>query len=422
MRPLRYTVAADRRSTCILDAAGVAFMGHFEFWPHYELVTASQYICFVPLITTWALLPEIKAPVDNNHHIFSLIHDHILKAAAEGRCLLVFDSSCEGDPFMNKAYHSLHTWLQENNIPFRNVLIVNQNRVLADQYQKQIGDGVRISHYDYFIKLLLNVFRLNNSEFASQMAFSADSIRFREREAEQTIFLCLNGVPRPHRIVMVAALLAKGILTDTTWSMLGPASKKLEPSEEAAKQLRTALGLNWVTDQDIHAICSEMPRVLSGEEQFIHNIRDSTQLALSINPVLFEHGFASIVTETEFSDGAVIRISEKALKPLAMGHPLILFGNPFSLRLLRELGFSTFGSLFDESYDTILNPAARFEAVVESITRCRELFRGASEEFSEAIRRICDHNISIARYGAASAYEESIERRLLNDILGWAET
>jgi hypothetical protein len=412
-----YTVAADQPSTSLLDSAGPTFRSYFKFVPHYELVNASRYICFVPLITTWALLPEVNAPIAPNHHIFSLIHDHIIKAAAEERCLLILDTSSEGDPLIEKAYRELHSWLAFNHIPDSAVLLVNQNRTLGEQYGRLIGGNLRFGYYDSFVKRLLNVFSLNDNSFEERMGFSRNLIHYRDLSDTQKAFLYLNGAPRSHRIVVAAALLAKGILADATWSMLGTLSNKLQPSGPAAKQLRAELRLDWVGDDYIDAILSQMPKLISGEAAFMKTIRGSDQLALLINPDLFNLGFASIVTETEFSSGTVNRISEITLKPIMMGHPIILFGNPFSLKLLRDFGFNTFDTLIDEAYDSITDPGSRVEAAVKAILSFQASLQNDNTALSKAIGEVCIKNIYHAQNTAARAYEESVESVLLHEIL-----
>ena len=60
------------------------------------------------------------------------------------------------------------------------------------------------------------------------------------------------------------------------------------------------------------------------------------------------------------------RFTEKLVKPLASCNPFILFGNAHVLAALRRMGFETFGDVFDESYDSIADPVARFDAAYRS--------------------------------------------------------
>jgi hypothetical protein len=60
-----------------------------------------------------------------------------------------------------------------------------------------------------------------------------------------------------------------------------------------------------------------------------------------------------------------IFITEKTYKPIYMCQPFIIFGNPHSLKKLKEYGFKTFDKWWDESYDEELNLNVRFEKIIK---------------------------------------------------------
>ncbi len=126
-----------------------------------------------------------------------------------------------------------------------------------------------------------------------------------------------------------------------------------------------------------------------------------------------------MVTETDFSD-RLHRITEKPFKPLLCLHPFIVLGSRGSLRLIRDYGFKTFPSLFDEGYDEERDPLARFEAVYEQVGRlCRmdeaELAR-ASDDAAEAM-------VFNAWWGLAelpALFRERIDAVLVDRLIGLA--
>jgi hypothetical protein len=79
-----------------------------------------------------------------------------------------------------------------------------------------------------------------------------------------------------------------------------------------------------------------------------------------------------VVLETLFDDQRQ-QLTEKAIRPLAAGCPFILVSTPGSLQYLRDYGFQTFSGLIDETYDTIVDPKARLEAIVAEMKRISEL-------------------------------------------------
>jgi hypothetical protein len=88
----------------------------------------------------------------------------------------------------------------------------------------------------------------------------------------------------------------------------------------------------------------------------------------SIPESLYGNTFFSIVSETEMI-GRRHRFTEKTLKPFSSYHPFVLFGNPFSLEAVRELGFETFHTHIDESYDALTHPKDRFDAAFSEVIR-----------------------------------------------------
>jgi hypothetical protein len=77
----------------------------------------------------------------------------------------------------------------------------------------------------------------------------------------------------------------------------------------------------------------------------------------------------SIVLETLFdADGSGgTFLTEKTFKCLKHGHPFVLLAPPGSLATLRSMGYRTFDSVIDTSYDGITDNTDRYLAVMRTI-------------------------------------------------------
>ena len=79
----------------------------------------------------------------------------------------------------------------------------------------------------------------------------------------------------------------------------------------------------------------------------------------------------SIILETHFdadqSSGTFL--TEKTFKAIKHGHPFVLLAPAGSLSVLRELGYRTFDSLIDNTYDSIEDNTQRYLAVKNTITQ-----------------------------------------------------
>lgn len=80
------------------------------------------------------------------------------------------------------------------------------------------------------------------------------------------------------------------------------------------------------------------------------------------------NSYLHIVSETYFENTSTqMFFSEKIYKPIVFLQPFILFGQTNSLKYLKELGFKTFSSFIDESYDDIKDDHQRFYAALNSV-------------------------------------------------------
>ena len=99
------------------------------------------------------------------------------------------------------------------------------------------------------------------------------------------------------------------------------------------------------------------------EDYFPESIADSNYSAdFDLND--YNATDIEIVLETLFDDDR-IHLTEKSLRPIAVGQPFVIAGTHGSLEYLRNYGFKTFDAIWDETYDTILNPDDRLIAICQ---------------------------------------------------------
>lgn len=126
----------------------------------------------------------------------------------------------------------------------------------------------------------------------------------------------------------------------------------------------------------------------------------------------YDHYDWEVVLETLFDDGR-IHLTEKTLRPLACGQPFLLLAPHGSLQYLRSYGFRTFHSIIDETYDTIVDPYQRMQAVIaqmQIITRWTDQQRASN---MTAVQEIVDHN---RQRFFSSAFAHDIEQELRDNL------
>ena len=153
-------------------------------------------------------------------------------------------------------------------------------------------------------------------------------------------FLYLNKQPRSHRVKLYKKLIENKVLNNSLYSFT---------DHENPVKLDSRYELPW--------IASEQRYPIYGFDQDIYE-----------KP--YNETGCSIVSETNDNDTDVF-MTEKIWKPIIAGQIFIVHGNYQYLKKLRELGFKTFESVFDESYDDIQDPDKRIDALAELIQKLK---------------------------------------------------
>jgi len=97
----------------------------------------------------------------------------------------------------------------------------------------------------------------------------------------------------------------------------------------------------------------------------------------------------SIVAETNAENDWVF-FTEKIVKPILGRRLFIVLGNRYYLQALRDLGFKTFDSIIDESYDN-----AEFSRPEVAMVQLDWLCSQPQAEVLAKIKPICDHNYNV---------------------------
>jgi len=118
-------------------------------------------------------------------------------------------------------------------------------------------------------------------------------------------------------------------------------------------------------------LAEQQPRVndfIQAGPFFVDELSSDERNNYAVTPIeLYEDSYFNIVLETfidvDSSEGQFI--TEKTLKPILHCQPFICVAEHQHLKHLRELGYATFGHIWDESYDEIEDTNERFRAVMK---------------------------------------------------------
>ena len=151
---------------------------------------------------------------------------------------------------------------------------------------------------------------------------------------------------------------------------------------------------------------------LSGlADYFPINTHDSTASA-DYNNDDYSCTAIEVVLETLFDDTR-LHLTEKTLRPIACGRPFILMATYGSLQYLKDYGFQTFDGIIDETYDTIIDPRKRLNAVVQEMSRISSLNRSEKYILWKRLYDIAKFN---QRLFFSEDWQQSIHREFSTNL------
>lgn len=172
--------------------------------------------------------------------------------------------------------------------------------------------------------------------------------------ARQYKFTALNRLHKSWRAYVMADLHKHGLLDRSIWSyntdMIMDSADSDNPLDSAAVQ-------GWV--DTVQNFLSRGPYFCDGTDADAHN--DHTL----VNAALYTQSSCHIVFETlmdaDGSGGSFL--TEKTYKCIKYAQPFVIVGTSGSLAQLRQDGYRTFDSVWDNSYDDIVDNTQRYLAI-----------------------------------------------------------
>lgn len=231
-------------------------------------------------------------------------------------------------------------------------------------------------------------------------------------------FLFLNGRARPHRKYLYEHLRRLGLLDQALWTMLdgrGTSNRVLQIPQGDQDLMTTNSEIRPLPDQyEVDRYRGQRPQSPKNPHQFIkHELFNNEWGDIYLDSAPYKDSYFSLVSETVFETHNSFR-TEKIAKPLAIGHPWICATNAGFYRGMRDLGFQTFHTLIDESFDSIDSAQDRMDRIIQVV---QDLCSHDLDSFVHESRSICKYNqqhlrefIQRERSGFAARFQEFITR------------
>ena len=196
-------------------------------------------------------------------------------------------------------------------------------------------------------------------------------------------FTVLNRLHKSWRATAMADLKRNAVLENSYWSYCETGNLDLDNPIEAD----SIPGLRTATEQFL----AHAPYVSDNLDQSQRNNH-----AL-LEPKYHTNSYCNIVMETHFdadqSGGTFL--TEKTFKPIKHGQLFFVAGPAGSLAALRQLGYRTFDSVFDTTYDTVVDNTQRWLrlklAIMQAKLRIADHFKKAQADIEHNQQLFVSH-------------------------------
>ncbi len=306
----------------------------------------------------------------------------------------------------------------------KNDIIVITSNMISDDFKKSminngiIEDNFTIFPYNYFQhNLWFTNCRVLDEHCVQEMRNKFNECLLSNKNFQKTKhFLCFNRISKLHRIVIFAELMTNESLIDKSIVSLGSSQNEFTTHF-------SAMVYQGLSDSYKH----DKKRLLKFYENYdstksyVYDCDDPHRnKASDLNIEAHSSTFLNIITES-LIDTASVFYSEKTFKPMACAQPFIMYGNPFSLKKLKEYGFKTFDKWWDESYDNELDFAVRTEKIIDVLKEIASWDFEKCYQVTQEMEEILIHNFNLMvsdvevlkLYNLLSDYENKKLNKLL---------
>lgn len=267
--------------------------------------------------------------------------------------------------YYTKNLLGIYNYIKDKyNIPEKKILFLGGNLKLKEEAKKLNLPERNFLGIDIFQTASQKYYHTHNKTFDKK------GLKEQLNRPKEKQFVLRNGCARPHRVFLASYLQSTGLLDQAHFSWLdfyGHSSIYLD--KLLFKDIMsnfTSRNLNFetlygsykkITDNSPHIL--DIPPEKGGptgaQSNFDMNFTFSS--------------YFSLVAETlydENSDGVQF-ITEKVYQCFSYYHPFLLAACPGTYEYLHKNGFQTYPEIFDESFDSIVDPKLRMDKILDNI-------------------------------------------------------
>ena len=350
--------------------------------------------------------PPHTAPPDIEF-VLKDFSDEMIDAINSGQCNLVINDAREGYPWLAEDVNEFHLLLMQYNIDITKVIVLTASWSYVYHTMP-----FRMVYFPYF-------------ECLTRVE-SIDTDILRLPDAKKFLFLSRNT--QASRFEFLFQMHSNNLLKEFNYSY----QSKVEGFENNGKSniyishdfdyyknfevVNHLYPFKWGSDHVEFAkktpfFYDTLVTIGQQPSSSLLELEQSSRSSSTVeeNPLQHrEENYIYVVGETVFDDGGGYSgflpnmkggghrdVSEKTWKPIGLKMPFILLNQPYALKRLRDIGYRTFHTIWDESYDDICDVEERMKAIVDLIISLNN-----RKDFIEMINscdEIVEHNFKMLK-------------------------
>lgn len=201
--------------------------------------------------------------------------------------------------------------------------------------------------------------------------------------------LCKNRTLRINKLEALGELHDRGLLTDSSFTIgiVHPNIRFRKHHNSLTYKVLDFLETYNIDLDNFESIQLENdavygPEIKNDRYLFFTQKNWYEKTKISVVNETFYYDYDPLFLFNEYHDKKV-HLTEKTWKAIVFGHPFIMVGEERSLQVIQELGFKTFDTVIDESYD--LEPdSTRMNSAIDQVSRLVSLYH--SNEVQEIVK------------------------------------
>jgi hypothetical protein len=300
---------------------------------------------------------------------------------------LVIDLSQEGEiDFIQQIYDVIKLF----KIPPKQIIFVCSSPDYKDEVLRIFRDEPIC--LEWFMYFELDQKRIFTSDIANNK-LDYDYPNPLKSSTFDKVYLNLNRRWKSHREALITLLYDKKVL-DKGYNSFSGKDFKIKFNEDISEKDDYASMYEDFNTQELRSIFQRSKELKNLFPLTLDTSNFYQPLALTTQRSLvkfYQTSYFSVITETLYNY-PIRFLTEKIFRPISHKHPFILLAPPKSLELLKQLGYKTFNTVIDESYDNELDHNKRIMMVANEIERLCNLTNTELNYYRESLIPIVEHN------------------------------